>query len=296
MWSATCHGRLDLLEELLDEDPRRATAPCPPDEGPARLRRRPDRPRAKLGPGDRAAPDLPAAGESAPCFLLGNHEEVLLRILGGDAQLIARWRVVRRDRVSRELRRRYRAIRQALAMTRRLQSCAAPSHGSMSTSSKSFADSCRFRRLSVRPCRHQARACRSRTSSASPTFAGSASRSCSTRPIMASSSSTATPSPEAVDQRPNRIGIDTGRLSDGRPHRAGDRGAASAGCSRLAGRKARLSRIAYRWCIAELVLAHSDAMSISEAVARLGTGAIVFLAHVSRRLLRSLRIDCVRLR
>lgn len=27
-----------------------------------------------------------------PIFLLGNHEEVLLRILGGDAQLIAKWR------------------------------------------------------------------------------------------------------------------------------------------------------------------------------------------------------------
>ena len=92
------HGRLDLLDSCW-------TRSTPTRHRPASkvllvFRRRPDRPRAELGPGDRAAPNLPATGVRT-VFLLGNHEEVLLRILGGEAELIAKMAVVRRDRMSR---------------------------------------------------------------------------------------------------------------------------------------------------------------------------------------------------
>src|SRR5258708_7512603 len=83
------HGRLDLLDQLLDgidEDLHRRPARktllvfvgALIDRGPASAqvveRLRTYRHRAVR-----------------PVFLLGNHEEVLLRILGGDASLIANW-------------------------------------------------------------------------------------------------------------------------------------------------------------------------------------------------------------
>jgi serine/threonine protein phosphatase 1 len=84
------HGRLDLLEELLAKIH-------------AELQRNPARRTLLVFVGD-----LIDRGPSSaqvierlrtyhregirPVFLLGNHEEVLLRILGGDAELITKWR------------------------------------------------------------------------------------------------------------------------------------------------------------------------------------------------------------
>jgi serine/threonine protein phosphatase 1 len=84
------HGRLDLLDQLLagiDED----------------LHRRPARKTLLVFVGD-LIDRGPASAQVVerlrtyqrrgvrPVFLLGNHEEVLLRILGGDSSLIAKWR------------------------------------------------------------------------------------------------------------------------------------------------------------------------------------------------------------
>jgi len=84
------HGRLDLLEELLakihSELQRRPAAKCLLvfvgdliDRGPSSAQVI-ERLRTYRRDGIR------------PVFLLGNHEEVLLRILAGDAQLITKWR------------------------------------------------------------------------------------------------------------------------------------------------------------------------------------------------------------
>lgn len=84
------HGRFDLLSQLLDavhED----------------LRRRPARKVLLVfvgdlidrGPASREVVERLRTYRHAdvrPVFLLGNHEEVLLRILGGDAELITQWR------------------------------------------------------------------------------------------------------------------------------------------------------------------------------------------------------------
>lgn len=84
------HGRLDLLDQLLD---------AIHDD----LRRRPARKVLLVFVGD-LIDRGPAScevverlrtyrhGDVRPVFLLGNHEEVLLRILGGDAELITKWR------------------------------------------------------------------------------------------------------------------------------------------------------------------------------------------------------------
>jgi serine/threonine protein phosphatase 1 len=84
------HGRLDLLDQLLariDED----------------LHRRPARRTLLVFVGD-LIDRGPASAQVVerlrtyrrrgvrPVFLLGNHEEVLLRILGGDSSLIEKWR------------------------------------------------------------------------------------------------------------------------------------------------------------------------------------------------------------
>jgi serine/threonine protein phosphatase 1 len=84
------HGRLDLLDQLLariDED----------------LHRRPARKTLLVFVGD-LIDRGPASAQVVerlrtfrrrgvrPVFLLGNHEEVLLRILGGDSSLIEKWR------------------------------------------------------------------------------------------------------------------------------------------------------------------------------------------------------------
>ena len=84
------HGRLDLLEQLLakihSELQRRPAAKCLLvfvgdliDRGPSSAQ---------------VVERLRTYRREAiqPIFLLGNHEEVLLRILGGDAQLITKWR------------------------------------------------------------------------------------------------------------------------------------------------------------------------------------------------------------
>ncbi len=84
------HGRLDLLEELLAKIH-------------AELQRRPARQTLLVfvgdlidrGPGSAQVIERLRTYRRAgvrPVFLLGNHEEVLLRILGGDAQLITKWR------------------------------------------------------------------------------------------------------------------------------------------------------------------------------------------------------------
>lgn len=85
------HGRLDLLEQLLAKIQ-------------SELRRRPaarvllvfvgdliDRGPSSAQVVERLRTYRPQGIE--PLFLLGNHEEVLLRILGGDAALIAKWRL-----------------------------------------------------------------------------------------------------------------------------------------------------------------------------------------------------------
>ncbi|MFL6849105.1 MAG: metallophosphoesterase [Sphingomicrobium sp.] len=83
------HGRLDLLDQLLD-DIHRDIAHRPPakvllvflgdliDRGPQSAQVV-ERLRAYRHPGVR------------PIFLLGNHEEVMLRILGGEAEHVAGW-------------------------------------------------------------------------------------------------------------------------------------------------------------------------------------------------------------
>lgn len=84
------HGRLDLLERLLAEIARdRAERPARKillvflgdliDRGP-RSAEVIERLRTFSQPGVR------------PVFLLGNHEEVLLRIIDGDAELVTKWR------------------------------------------------------------------------------------------------------------------------------------------------------------------------------------------------------------
>jgi serine/threonine protein phosphatase 1 len=84
------HGRLDLLEDLLAKIH-------------AELQRRPAEKTLLVFVGD-LIDRGPASAQVLErlrtyqregvesMFLLGNHEEVLLRILGGDAQLIAKWR------------------------------------------------------------------------------------------------------------------------------------------------------------------------------------------------------------
>ena len=84
------HGRLDLLEDLLAKIH-------------SELQRRPVRKATLVFVGD-LIDRGPASAQVIerlrtyrrpgvePVFLLGNHEEVLLRILGGDATLITKWR------------------------------------------------------------------------------------------------------------------------------------------------------------------------------------------------------------
>jgi serine/threonine protein phosphatase 1 len=85
------HGRLDLLDQLLDRIHREVDADPPPktllvfvgdliDRGPSSAQVV-ERLRTYRHPGIR------------PIFLLGNHEEVLLRILAGETGLIAKWRM-----------------------------------------------------------------------------------------------------------------------------------------------------------------------------------------------------------
>src|SRR3954454_149790 len=84
------HGRLDLLDELLSKIH-------------AELENRPARKTLLVFVGD-LIDRGPSSSEVLerlrnyrrdrvrPVFLLGNHEEVLLRILGGEAELITKWR------------------------------------------------------------------------------------------------------------------------------------------------------------------------------------------------------------
>ena len=84
------HGRLDLLDQLLEAIHQD-------------LSRRPARKVVLVfvgdlidrGPASREVVERLRTyrhGGVRPVFLLGNHEEVLLRILGGDAELITKWR------------------------------------------------------------------------------------------------------------------------------------------------------------------------------------------------------------
>jgi len=84
------HGRLDLLDRLLDKLH-------------AELRERPADKTVLVFVGDLIdrGPSSAQVVERlrtyrhpgvSPVFILGNHEEVLLRILGGDAELITKWR------------------------------------------------------------------------------------------------------------------------------------------------------------------------------------------------------------
>ena len=107
-----------------------------------------------------------------------------------------------------------RGDRHGLATTRPSRSSAGPFPPSTSSFSESFVDTCRFGdylfvHAGIRP------GGRARPAAASPICAGSASRSCSTKAITALSSSTDTPSPPGLDERPNRIGIDTGAYRTG---------------------------------------------------------------------------------
>jgi diadenosine tetraphosphatase ApaH/serine/threonine PP2A family protein phosphatase len=85
------HGRLDLLEELLAEIERDVRASAPGKALLVFLGDLIDR-----GPNSASVVELLRLYRYPPLesvFLLGNHEEVLLRILGGEAQLIADWRL-----------------------------------------------------------------------------------------------------------------------------------------------------------------------------------------------------------
>ena len=85
------HGRLDLLEELLAAIERDVRASPPEKALLVFLGDLIDR-----GPNSASVVELLRLYRYPPLqtvFLLGNHEEVLLRILGGEAQLIADWRL-----------------------------------------------------------------------------------------------------------------------------------------------------------------------------------------------------------
>jgi serine/threonine protein phosphatase 1 len=85
------HGRLDLLEELLAAIERDVRASPPEKALLVFLGDLIDR-----GPNSASVVELLRLYRYPPLqtvFLLGNHEEVLLRILDGEAQLIADWRL-----------------------------------------------------------------------------------------------------------------------------------------------------------------------------------------------------------
>jgi serine/threonine protein phosphatase 1 len=85
------HGRLDLVEELLAEIERDVRSSPPEKCLLVFLGDLIDR-----GPNSASVLELLRLYRYPPLepvFLLGNHEEVLLRILGGEAQLIADWRL-----------------------------------------------------------------------------------------------------------------------------------------------------------------------------------------------------------
>ena len=146
-------------------------------------------------------------------FLLGNHEEVLLRILGGDAELSPSWLRFGGARVPRELRRRPRGIAAASGRARRSRRSAPRSRRSMSSSSKASsipagsATICSF------------------TPASGPGVALDQQSQSDLRwirePFLVDDSDHGfvvvhghTISPE-VDERPNRIGIDTGAYRTG---------------------------------------------------------------------------------
>src|SRR3954468_7639350 len=84
------HGRLDLLEKLLDRIHGDIAARSPRKLLLVFLGDLIDR-----GPNSAQVVErLRTYGHEGirPVFILGNHEEVLLRILAGEAQLIAKWR------------------------------------------------------------------------------------------------------------------------------------------------------------------------------------------------------------
>ena len=90
------HGRLDLLDELLGKIERDVRFLRWRGPRHSCLPRRPDRPRAAVGRRSSSVCAPIAIVRFGPLFLLGNHEEVLLRILDGDAGLIERLAAVRR--------------------------------------------------------------------------------------------------------------------------------------------------------------------------------------------------------
>jgi serine/threonine protein phosphatase 1 len=83
------HGRLDLLEQLLDQIHRDLDARRPHKASVAFLGDLIDR-----GPSSAQVVERLRTyrhGEVRPIFLLGNHEEVLLRLVGGETDLIPGW-------------------------------------------------------------------------------------------------------------------------------------------------------------------------------------------------------------
>ncbi len=218
MRSGDVHGRLDLLDELLGKIER-----------DVRSSRRGRATLVFLGDlidrGPQSAEVLERLrtyrnSALRTVFLLGNHEEVLLRILNGDAGLIARLAAVRRRRDTDELRRRARKRWPASTNRARSPPCAKPSRGRMSSSCAALPT----RAASAITCWSTPASARASSSSgrSSPTCAGSARRSYRRhRPRLRRR-----PWPHYQQGGRGTLEPDRHRhrrLPDRRPHRPGDR-------------------------------------------------------------------------
>ena len=191
---------------------RRGFRPARRGQARAGLPRRPRRPWSVLGRGRRTAAHLQSAGTRL-VFLAGNHEEVLLRIIDGEAGLVPDWlrfggaeclqsygadpRRLRKMAPDRAIE----LIRAAVPAV----PCRVPAH---------LRRHLPRRRLSVRPRRdpagHSARRAGTVRLALDPRAVPDA-----TAPSTASSSSTAIPSARQCEERANRIGIDTGAYRTG---------------------------------------------------------------------------------
>ena len=169
----------------------------------------------QLGAGGRAACAPTGVPGVRPVFLLGNHEEVLLRILAGEAGLIAK---LAAGSAGRECLESYGVESDAARGQRTTRRRSAASRRRFRSDARRVPAELRrylpLRRLSVRPCRDPARV-RARPATASPTCAGSASHSCSTTTDHGFVVVHGHTISREVEERPNRIGIDTGAYRSG---------------------------------------------------------------------------------
>jgi len=135
------HGRLDLLEQLLDSIHEEIAADPPRKVLLVFLGDLIDR-----GPNSAEVIErlrTYSHERVRPVFLLGNHEEVLLRILDGEAELIAKWRWFGGDETleSYGLKSRRIAAMEDQAALKEIREAIPQEHV---TFLKTFADTCRF--------------------------------------------------------------------------------------------------------------------------------------------------------